>query len=163
MRAESTIQETGVVDDGGSDGNIWRTMPLIKPKERRVLSFRAAVIAMALCKSRGGRPVIPVTEGRERERRHCDLVERALARKFAPIPFYSHARDPAEPVLLLQNRAKPTRNEIFRSDCTRQEWDSALPLSRCRSPVSGSPSVPVCLFLCVLLLQIFGLGVASRY
>jgi len=95
-------------------------MPLIKPKERRVLSFRA----MALCKNRGGQPVIPVTEGREREKRYRDLVKRALARKFAPIPFYS--RDLDQLVLLLQNRAKPTR--VTRSSARIAHGRSKTPL-----------------------------------
>lgn len=138
MRAELAIQETGVVDDSGSDGNIWRTMPLIKPKERRVLSFHA----MALCKNRGGQPVIPVTEGREREKRHRDLVKRALARKFAPIPFYS--RDLDQLVLLLQNRAKPTR--VTRSSARIAHGRSKTPLLPFSLSFSGSPSASICLF-----------------
>lgn len=114
---------TWVVD---GDGNIWRTAPLIKPKERRVLSFRAAAMATTLHCAKAAWSASYTSYRRERERekdrerergkggeerreeRECDLVKRALARKFAPIPFHSHVRDTVQPGLLLQKRAKPT-------------------------------------------------------
>lgn len=104
----------------GGYGNIWRTTPLIKPKERHVLSFHAA---------------------RRRRRWHCIALycaqatrvgqlhqlylerERALARKFAPIPFHSRARRDRTRVAAETGKTDG-RNEIFRSDCARRRRDA---------------------------------------
>lgn len=103
----------------GGYGNIWRTTPLIKPKERHVLSFHAARRrrrwhCIVLCTSRACRPVTPVIY-LERER--------VLARKFAPIPFHSRARRDRTRVAAETGKTDG-RNEIFRSDCARRRRDA---------------------------------------
>lgn len=70
----------------GGYGNIWRTTPLIKPKERHVLSFHATAATASHC--------IALCASLMSARLYRLYLEneRALARKFAPIPFHSRAR-----------------------------------------------------------------------
>lgn len=102
-------------------------MPLIKLKERRVLSFRYGD-GIALCKSRVVGQLYQLLK-REREtervRKRGETSWNVLLRNSRP--FRSIRTRKTRPSLFCcckngQNR----RNEIFRSDCTRQERDSAL-------------------------------------
>lgn len=54
--------------------------------------------------------------------------ERALARKFAPIPFHSRARRTTPVCVCVAAETGKTdgRNEIFRSDCTRRKDERRL-------------------------------------
>jgi len=124
-----------VVDGGGGDGNIWPTMPLIKLKERRVLSSRAAAMAMVLHCTYKSRMVGQLYQLRytSREGKRGETSGNVLSQNSRS--FHSIRTRETRPGLFCccknrQNR----RNEIFRSDCTLQEQDSVLP-SRCRSPL----------------------------
>lgn len=146
----------------GGHGNIWQTTPLIKPKERHVLSFRARRYCIVLC-TRAAR-----VGQLHRLYLECE-GSRALARKFAPIPFHSPARRGPDPCVAAETGKTDGRNEIFRSDCTLRRRDACCSSSRnayFSLSLSCSPFFldrNIRFLYRILSSRISSLGVVSRY
>lgn len=129
---------TGVVD------NIWRTMLLIKPKERRVLSFWAAMVASwrwhCIVQKPRGRPVIPVTgkRGREKGARPHGMCSREEIRAHS-VPFARARLDPACFAV-----AKTGKTDVTRSSARIARGRNETPLSPSLAVAfSASPSTHV--------------------
>lgn len=97
---------------GGDGGNIWRTAPLIKPKERRVLSFYAATAPARY----GGGSRQPETATL------CKLhvASAASYTSYRSDPWYVLSRGNLRPFRFIRAKlARPRRAETGKTDVTR--------------------------------------------